>query len=78
MIPAEERTKILSVPLCGERVLKRLESIGVCSLAAVKGRDPWDLMSEINLEASRAIWHPPMAVQALQNLVDAAERETGG
>jgi hypothetical protein len=35
-------------------------------------------MSEINLEAGRAIWHPPLAVQALQNLVDAAEQETGG
>jgi hypothetical protein len=33
-------------------------------------------MYEINLEAGRPIWRPPMAVQALQNLVDAAEEDT--
>jgi hypothetical protein len=32
-------------------------------------------MHEINLKAGRPIWRPPIAVQALQNLVDAAERE---
>jgi hypothetical protein len=36
------------------------------------GRDPWELMHEINLEAGRPIWRAPLAVQALQNLVDAA------
>jgi len=29
-------------------------------------------MHEINLQAGRLIWRPPLAVQALQNLVDAA------
>ena len=53
----------------------RLESIGVEGLADLRGRDPWDLIHEINLEAGRPIWRPPLAVAALQNLVDAAERD---
>ena len=75
MIPADEREKMLAVKLCGERVLMRLESIGVRRLADLRGRDPWDVMHEINLEAGRSIWHAPMAVAALQNLIGAAERE---
>jgi hypothetical protein len=38
-------------------------------------------MHQINLQAGRRIWRPPLAVQALQNLVDAAEQAssyTGG
>jgi hypothetical protein len=66
---------MLAVPLCGERVLQRLESIGVAVLAALRERDAWELMHEINLEAGRPIWRAPMAVRALQNLIDAAERE---
>ena len=72
---AAEREKILAVPLCGERVLMRLQSIGVERLTDVRGRDPWDLMDEINLAAWRPIWHAPMATTAMQNLIDAAERE---
>ena len=75
MIAAEERSKMLAVRLCGERVLKRLDSIGITRLVDLRGCDPWDLMYEINLEAGREIWRPPIAVQALQNLVRAAERE---
>ena len=66
---------MLAVLLCGERVLIRLASIGVERLADLRGRDPWDLMHEINLEAGRPIWRSPLAVTALQNLVDAAERD---
>ena len=73
---AVERTKMLAVPLCGGRVLTRLESIGVRRLSDLRGRDPWELMHEINLEAGRPIWRPPIAVQALQNLVDAADQRT--
>ena len=51
MIAAEERKKMLTVRLCGERVLRRLESIGVARLANLRGRDPWEVMHEINLEA---------------------------
>ena len=72
---AEERRKFLGVHLCGERVVGRLESIGVERLMDLAGRDPWKLMHEINLQAGREIWHAPLAVQALQNVVDAAERE---
>jgi hypothetical protein len=75
MIGACERQKMLAVRLCGERVLMRLESIGVRRLADLRGRDPWDVMHAINLEAGRPIWHPPVAIAALQNLTDAAERE---
>jgi hypothetical protein len=74
MISAAERRRMLAVRLCGERVLMRLESIGVGRLADLRGRDPWELMHEINLEAGRSIWRAPIAVAALQNLIDAAER----
>ena len=56
----------------------RLESIGVGRLADLRGRDPWESMHEINLEAGRAIWRAPIAVAALQNLIDAAERVGAG
>lgn len=75
MILAAERKKMLAVRLCGERVVMRLDSIGVRALADLRGRDAWDVMHEINLEAGRPIWRAPMAVAALQNLIDAAERE---
>ncbi len=35
-----------------------------------------DLMHEINLQAARPIWRAPTAIIALQNLIDAADRET--
>jgi hypothetical protein len=38
------------------------------------GRDPWELMHEINLQAGWPIWRAPIAIMALQNLID-AERE---
>ena len=75
MIADAEREKMLAVHLCGRRVVERLASIGVRRLAELRGRDPWDLMHEINLEAGRPIWQPPMAIIALQNLVDASEQE---
>jgi hypothetical protein len=75
MIAPEEREKMRSVDLCGERVLMRLESIGVEALGDLRGRDAWDVMQEVNLEAGRPIWHAPIAVAALQNLIAAAERE---
>jgi hypothetical protein len=65
---------MLEIPLCGPRVLQRLESIDVYRLRDLRGRDPWELMHEINLQAGRPIWRAPLAVQALQNLLDAAEQ----
>ena len=76
MIDEREREKMEAVRLCGERVVARLESIGTRRLADLAGRDPWDLMHEINLQAGRPIWRAPHAIIALQNLIDAAERET--
>jgi len=78
MIAAEERKKMLAIRFCGERVLMRLESVGVARLADLRGRDPWEVMHEINLEAGRPIWRAPIAVAAVQNLIDAAEQEGTG
>jgi hypothetical protein len=66
---------MLAVPLCGGRVIRRLDSIGVRRLSDLAGRDPSQLMEEINFEAGRPIWRAPIALQALQNLVTAAEQE---
>ena len=73
MIDQDERAKMRRVRLCGDRVIGRLESIGVANLADLAGRDPWELMHEINLEAGRPIWRAPLAIVALQNLIDVAE-----
>jgi len=70
-----ERVRMQKVDLCGERVVERLESIGVTRLSQLAGRDPWNVMHEINLQAGRVIWRPPLAVMALQNLIAAAEQE---
>ena len=75
MISDLERSKMRQVSLCGERVVERLESVGVSCLADLAGRDAWELMHEINLQAGRVIRRAPLAVAALQNLIDAAERE---
>ena len=72
MIVEAERKRMRAVPLCGPRVVARLESIGVERLADLRGRDPYDLMQEVNIEAGRPIWRPPMAIRALENLVTAA------
>lgn len=77
MIAHDDRREMLAVPLCGERVLARLESIGVRRLSDLRNRDPWDVMHEINLQAGRTIWRAPMAILALENLIDAARRRRG-
>jgi hypothetical protein len=70
-----EREKMRRVHLCGERVLARLESIGMTRLADLASRDTWHVMHEINLQAGRVIGRPPLAIAARQNPIDAAERE---
>jgi len=35
-------------------------------------RDPHDLVEEVNIEAGRPIWHPPLALRAMASLVGAA------
>jgi hypothetical protein len=75
MITRSEKQRMLAVPLCGPRVVKRLESIGVTKLSDLRGRDAHDLMHEINIEAGWKIWQPPTAIIALENLIGAAQRE---
>jgi hypothetical protein len=75
VICESEREKMRRLHLCGERVLARLESIGVTRLADLAGRDPRDVMHEVDLQAGRVIWRPPLAVAVLQNLIDAAQQE---
>ena len=74
-IPAAEREKMLAVRLCGPRVIARLESIGITKLRDLTDRDPFQLVHEVNIAAGRPIWHPPIATQAMTNLIAAAHRE---
>jgi hypothetical protein len=71
-IPAGERQKMVAVRLCGPRVITRLESIGITELRDLARRDPYQLVHEVNLAAGRPIWHPPIATQAMRNLIAAA------
>ena len=64
---------MLAVRMCGPRVVARLESIGVRRLSDLAGRTPGELVAEVNIEAGRPIWHPPMATLAMSNLIAAAE-----
>ena len=73
MIDAAEQRRFLEIPLCGRRVVARLDAIGVERLDDLRGRDPWDLLDEVNLAAGHPIWQPPIAILALANLVRAAE-----
>jgi hypothetical protein len=71
-IPKHERERMLAVRLCGPRVVARLESIGITNLEELAGRDPHQLVHQVNIAAGRPIWHPPMATQAMNNLINAA------
>ena len=68
----DARAELLAVPSCGPRVVERLESIGVTCLRDLRRQDPDDLMEHVNRTTGRPIWCPPMAIHALENLVDAA------
>jgi len=74
-IPVVEREKMLAVRLCGPRVIARLQSIGITKLRDLTERDPYQLVHEINIAAGRPIWHPPIATQAMTNLIAAARQE---
>ncbi len=75
MITELERRRMLAVPLCGPRVVRRLESIGVSMLSVLRGRFQLFVLQEINIEAGRKIWRPPTAIIALENLIGAAQRQ---
>lgn len=74
-VPPQERKKMLAVRLCGPRVIARLESIGISSLADLAHRDPNELVMAVNLQAGHPIWRPPMAHRAMENLIGAAQRD---
>lgn len=68
---------MLDVPRCGARVIERLASVGIERLADLRGEDAHDLMERVNIEAGRPIWQPPMAILALENLIEAAHGQPG-
>jgi hypothetical protein len=72
VISADARAELLAVPRCGPRVVARLESIGVTCLRDLRHEEPHDLVVRVNLAVGRPIWHPPLAIRALEHLVDAA------
>ena len=78
MITPEARREMLAIPMCGERVVRRLEAIGVTTLADLRGRDPYDVMEHVNVVAGRPIWRAPMAIVALTNVIAAAEADRRG
>ena len=47
----------------------------VTQLQDLAERDPYQLVHEINIAAGRPIWHPPIATQAMTNLIAAARQE---
>ena len=48
---------------------------GITKRPDLADRDPYQLVHEINMAAGRPIWHPPIATQAMTNLLAAAQRE---
>jgi nucleotidyltransferase/DNA polymerase involved in DNA repair len=66
MIPPAERRKMLAVPLCGPRVISRLEAIGIRSLRELADRDPDELVFAVNVSAGRPIWRQPLAHLAME------------
>ena len=73
MMTPRARKELLAVPLCGVRVVRRLEAIGVRELADLRGRDPYEVMEHVNVVAGWPIWRPPMAIHALSNVIAASE-----
>jgi len=72
-----ERRKLLAVPLCGPRVVARLEAIGIAGLSDLADRDPEELVLAVNVAAGRPIWRRPMAHRAMENLIAAARMPKG-
>jgi hypothetical protein len=75
-IPATERDKLLRVALCGPRVVRRLEAIGIRTLDELADREPDELLLAVNLSVGAPIWQPPMATRAMHNLIVAAKAAT--
>jgi hypothetical protein len=78
-IPVAERDRMLRVALCGPRVVRRLEGIGIRSLDDLAEREPEELVLAVNHSVGAPIWSPPMATRAMHNLIVAAraQRQAG-
>jgi hypothetical protein len=61
--------------LRGEPLLMRPGPAGVRRLSDLHGRDPRDLMRQINLAGGCPIWRAPIAVRAPRKPAGAARRE---
>ncbi len=66
---------MLAVPLCGPRVIRRLEAVGIERLDELADRDADELVFAVNLVAGRPIWRASMAHGAMENLIQAAGAE---
>jgi len=77
-IPVAEREKMLEVALCGPRVVRRLEGIGIRTLDELADWDPEGLVLAVNHSVGVPIWHSPMATRAMANLVAAARASRAG
>jgi hypothetical protein len=50
---------MLRVALCGPRVIRRLERIGIRRLDELAEWDPEELVLDVNHSVGAAIWRPP-------------------
>jgi hypothetical protein len=67
-------SRMLAVPLCGPRVVARLQSIGIERLEQLRDLDPEDVVHAVNAQAGHVIWTGTMPIRAISNLVEAAEQ----
>ncbi len=70
---AEDRQRILAVPLCGPRTADYLEQIGYSRFADLASADARDLRLRINAWLGRPHINA-MGVRAFDNLIEAARR----
>ena len=59
MIDEADRREMLRVDLCGNRVVERLEAIGVTRLSDLRGQDAEELVERVNLAAGAPITSEP-------------------
>jgi len=61
---AGEREKMLAGRLCGQRVIARLESIGITKLRDLADRDPDQLVARSQHRRRQPDLQPPIATQS--------------
>ncbi len=74
MIDVPERAKMQSAPLCGPKVVARLESIAVRRQSDLRSQDPIDLMESVNRAFGNPIWRRSIVSRALAHVI-AAEHQ---